>query len=284
MVDAARLRRGHEADDGGADAVRRRGRCGRVRWSWPGARYRRPADREPQVVRGRQRPLLGIAGGGQALPGEEIALVGAGNSAGQAVVFLAPHVKRLTMIVRGAGPGGLDVALPDRPDQVAGERRYPGSIRDGRAPRRSRRRPGRRDRRNRDSGATSNLPARQVFMFIGAEPNTAWLNGCLALDEHGYILTGLRRPRRQCAAPAADEPVARVRNRRCPLRLDQARGLRRRRRSGRRRPNPLDPGRRNHDGVTAAAVTAAAPKAHTRYAPVGEVCRSVLRWRAALVG
>jgi thioredoxin reductase (NADPH) len=28
-------------------------------------------------------------------------------------------------------------------------------------------------------------------MFIGAEPNTAWLNGCLALDERGYILTGL---------------------------------------------------------------------------------------------
>ena len=48
--------------------------------------------------------------------------------------------------------------------------------------------------RNRDSGATSSLPARHVFMFIGAEPNTAWLNGCVALDEHGYILTGLGRP------------------------------------------------------------------------------------------
>jgi len=48
--------------------------------------------------------------------------------------------------------------------------------------------------------------------------------------------------------------------------------------------DPLDPGRRNHDGVTAAAVTAAAPKAHTRCAPVGEVCRAVLRWLAALVG
>jgi thioredoxin reductase (NADPH) len=55
--------------------------------------------------------------------------------------------------------------------------------------------------RNRDSGATSNLPARQVFMFIGAEPNTAWLNGCLALDEHGYILTGLAPAAAQAPLP-----------------------------------------------------------------------------------
>jgi thioredoxin reductase (NADPH) len=31
---------------------------------------------------------------------------------------------------------------------------------------------------------------RQVFMFIGAEPNTTWLNGCVDLDEKGYVLTG----------------------------------------------------------------------------------------------
>jgi thioredoxin reductase (NADPH) len=44
--------------------------------------------------------------------------------------------------------------------------------------------------RNRDSGETTDLPVRHVFMFIGAEPNTAWLEGCLALDNKGYILTG----------------------------------------------------------------------------------------------
>ena len=38
-------------------------------------------------------------------------------------------------------------------------------------------------------------------MFIGAEPNTAWLNGCLALDEHGYILTGLAPAAAQAPAP-----------------------------------------------------------------------------------
>ena len=55
--------------------------------------------------------------------------------------------------------------------------------------------------RNRASGATSNLPVRQLFMFIGAEPNTAWLNGCLALDERGYILTGQGSAAAQAAAP-----------------------------------------------------------------------------------
>jgi thioredoxin reductase (NADPH) len=46
--------------------------------------------------------------------------------------------------------------------------------------------------RNRKTQGTSHLPVRHVFMFIGAEPNTAWLKGCLALDENGYILTGPR--------------------------------------------------------------------------------------------
>jgi thioredoxin reductase (NADPH) len=45
--------------------------------------------------------------------------------------------------------------------------------------------------RNNASGEVSRIPVSQVFMFVGAEPNTAWLEGCLSLDEKGYILTGL---------------------------------------------------------------------------------------------
>jgi thioredoxin reductase (NADPH) len=44
--------------------------------------------------------------------------------------------------------------------------------------------------RNRASATTSHLPVRHLFMFLGAEPNTAWLNDCLALDSKGYVLTG----------------------------------------------------------------------------------------------
>jgi thioredoxin reductase (NADPH) len=122
---------------------------------------------------------------------EEIALVGAGNSAGQAVVFLAPHVKRLTMIVRGDGLEAsmsrylidriksLDnVDIRVRSEIVELHGGHAGALESATV-------------RNRATGAMSNLPARHIFMFIGAEPNTAWLNGCLALDQHGYILTGL---------------------------------------------------------------------------------------------
>jgi thioredoxin reductase (NADPH) len=124
--------------------------------------------------------------------GEAIALVGAGNSAGQAVVFLAPRVKRLTLIVRGAG---LETSMSRylverikllenvrvllRSEVVALEGNQAGNL----------------DRVtviDRDSGLTSQLPVRHVFVFIGAEPNTTWLDGRLALDEKGYILTGLQ--------------------------------------------------------------------------------------------
>jgi thioredoxin reductase (NADPH) len=44
--------------------------------------------------------------------------------------------------------------------------------------------------RDRGSGATRQLPVRQLFMFIGAEPNTTWLDGCVELDDRGYVLTG----------------------------------------------------------------------------------------------
>jgi thioredoxin reductase (NADPH) len=46
--------------------------------------------------------------------------------------------------------------------------------------------------RDRSCGATRQLPVRQLFMFIGAEPNTRWLDGCVELDEKGYVLTAAR--------------------------------------------------------------------------------------------
>ncbi len=44
--------------------------------------------------------------------------------------------------------------------------------------------------RDRVSGQTTEIATRHMFMFIGAEPNTGWLAGRVALDEKGYILTG----------------------------------------------------------------------------------------------
>jgi thioredoxin reductase (NADPH) len=122
--------------------------------------------------------------------GEEIALLGAGNSAGQAVVFLAPQVRRLTLIVRGEGlEASMSRYLVDRIKllenvrvlvrselvELQGDRE--GTLEGITVI-------------NRASGQTSRLPATQVFVFIGADPNTKWLHGCLDLDQKGYILTG----------------------------------------------------------------------------------------------
>jgi thioredoxin reductase (NADPH) len=44
--------------------------------------------------------------------------------------------------------------------------------------------------RDRDSGAEASLEACRLFLFIGADPNTDWLNGCVKLDDHGFVVTG----------------------------------------------------------------------------------------------
>lgn len=165
-----------------------------------GARYKRPPITNLKSFEGDSVHYWASPVEARLCAAEEIALVGAGNSAGQAVVFLAPHVKRLTMIVRGDGLEAsmsrylidriksLDnVDIQVRSEIVELHGGHAGALESATV-------------RNRATGATSNLPVRHIFMFIGAEPNTAWLNGCLALDQHGYILTGL-------GAAGAEAPV-----------------------------------------------------------------------------
>ena len=76
--------------------------CARAVVIASGARYRRLDGREPRGVRGLERALLGLAAGGAKLcAGQEVALVGAGNSAGQAAVYLASQVAKVWLLVRG---------------------------------------------------------------------------------------------------------------------------------------------------------------------------------------
>ncbi len=157
-----------------------------------GARYKRAAVANMKPFEGDSVHYWASPVEAKLCAGEQIALVGAGNSAGQAAVFLAPQVKRLTMVVRGEGlEASMSRYLIDRirmlenvevlvNSELAELHGEPiGHLRGATV-------------RNRRTLETSHLPVRHVFMFIGAEPNTAWLNGCLALDEKGYILTGPR--------------------------------------------------------------------------------------------
>jgi thioredoxin reductase (NADPH) len=121
--------------------------------------------------------------------GQEIALVGAGNSAGQAAVYLASQAKKVWMIVRGKSLAAtMSRYLVDRIEglpnvEVLTETQITAlSGHDGILERVC--------WRNR-AGQETTLPIRHVFLFIGADPNTDWLAATgVALDGKGFILTG----------------------------------------------------------------------------------------------
>jgi thioredoxin reductase (NADPH) len=123
--------------------------------------------------------------------GEEIALVGAGNSAGQAVVYLSPRVKHLHLVVRGDGLEASmsrylieriaalpNVTLHTRTEVIA----LRGDALSGLTG---------ATFRHRDDGSQWSGPLRHLFLFVGAEPNAQWLQGCaIEVDAHGFICTG----------------------------------------------------------------------------------------------
>lgn len=122
--------------------------------------------------------------------GQEIALVGAGNSAGQATVFLAPQVKRLHLIVRGTGlEASMSRYLVDRIAALPNVELHPGTevvALEGDAATGL----GGAVIRNRATGVSVKRPLRHLFLFIGADPNAAWLEGCVAMDDKGFVITG----------------------------------------------------------------------------------------------
>ena len=120
---------------------------------------------------------------------EEITLVGGGNSAGQAVVFLASRAKHVTLVARRPLSATMSQYLIDRieslpnVDVVIGAEvsRLDGA--DGALKG--------VELKCRTSGTETQKPCRYLFSFIGAEPNTDWLQSSgLKLDERGFVVTG----------------------------------------------------------------------------------------------
>jgi thioredoxin reductase (NADPH) len=120
---------------------------------------------------------------------QEIALVGAGNSAGQAVVYLASHAIKVWLLVRGQSlAASMSRYLVDRIEglpnvevitgtEVSGLSGHDGILESVRW-------------RNR-AGAEAEHAIRHLFLFIGADPNTDWLaKSGIVLDAKGFILTG----------------------------------------------------------------------------------------------
>ncbi|MBS7455741.1 FAD-dependent oxidoreductase [Coralloluteibacterium stylophorae] len=155
-----------------------------------GARYRRPRIENLALFEGAGVSYWASPVEARLCEGEEVALVGGGNSAGQAVVFLAPKVRRLHLVVRGPGLEASmsrylieriaalpNVELHVRTEIVALEGDAAAGLQAATF-------------RDRDTGETHACPLHHVFLFVGADPNTGWLAGCVALDEAGFVVTG----------------------------------------------------------------------------------------------
>jgi thioredoxin reductase (NADPH) len=153
-----------------------------------GAHYRRPDVPDLAMFEGAGISYWASPIEAKLCAGEEVALVGGGNSAGQAVVFLAPQVRRLHLVVRRPIEKTMSRYLVDRIAALPNVELHVGCeivALDG-------------DRTSGLSsavfratdGTTKNCAMRHLFLFIGADPNTAWLDGCVEMDPKGFVLTG----------------------------------------------------------------------------------------------
>jgi thioredoxin reductase (NADPH) len=154
-----------------------------------GARYRRPDVPNLSTFEGAGISYWATPIEARLCAGEEIALVGGGNSAGQAVVFLAPQVRHLHLIVRRDLSQTMSRYLIDRIAALPNVEIHTGAeIVDLEGDRAS----GLTGAsfRRRDDGSIQRRALRHIFLFIGADPNADWLRGCAQTDEKGFIVTG----------------------------------------------------------------------------------------------
>jgi thioredoxin reductase (NADPH) len=153
-----------------------------------GARYRRLDIPRLERFEGVSVHYAATEAEAQMCRGNEVAVVGGGNSAGQAAVFLAERVAKVYLLIRGGDLGkSMSRYLIDRIErtdniellshvgvsELVGDGALEGTVVE--------------DNR---SGERRTLRARALFVFIGAEANTAWLKRTIALDERGFVPTG----------------------------------------------------------------------------------------------
>ena len=156
-----------------------------------GARYRRPEIDNLERFEGRGVWYWASPVEARLCAQQEVALVGAGNSAGQAAVFLSGHARKVRMIIRGGGLGASmsrylierieatpNIDLMFNAEVVALDGAAEGSLE-------------RITWKSRLSGETDSAELRNLFLFVGADPATNWLGGCgVTLDRAGFVVTG----------------------------------------------------------------------------------------------
>ena len=153
-----------------------------------GAQYRRPPLENLDRFEGSGVYYGATYIEGQLCAGDDLVIVGGGNSAGQAAVFLSGMARKVNMVIRAAGfaesmsrylirriENTPNIEVHPRTEIVALEGDdHLTSIR----------------WRNNETSEIADLPMRHVFLMTGAAPNTGWLAGCVTLDDKGFVKTG----------------------------------------------------------------------------------------------
>ena len=153
-----------------------------------GAQYKKPALENLKKFEG-----LGVYYGAtyieaQLCGNEEVIVVGGGNSAGQAAVYLSQTARKVYMLVRSGGLAEtmsryLIQRISDNPAiELHVNTEIVGLFGDTQLDR--------VDCRDKATGEISSHNIRHVFIMAGASPRTEWLRGCVAMDDKGFILTG----------------------------------------------------------------------------------------------
>ncbi|MET3723596.1 FAD-dependent oxidoreductase [Sphingomonas trueperi] len=154
-----------------------------------GARYRRPDIPDLEAHAGVGVSYWASPIEAKMCANQDIALVGGGNSAGQAIAYLSPHVRRLHLFVRRDLSQTMSRYLIERIAALPNVELHIGTeilglegsplvgLRSVRFRRLS-------------DGSIEQLDLNYLFLFIGADPNSEWLQGCVDTDAAGFILTG----------------------------------------------------------------------------------------------
>jgi thioredoxin reductase (NADPH) len=156
-----------------------------------GARYRRPAVPGLETFEGRGVSYWASPIEAHHCRGQDVVLVGGGNSAGQAAVFLSEHAVRVLVLVRGKGLSeSMSRYLVDRIAATPNIHVHTRTELSGLEP----------DEdgelgfvrwKSRETGLEERHTVGQVFLFVGADPATEWLADCdVALDAKGFVRTG----------------------------------------------------------------------------------------------
>lgn len=153
-----------------------------------GARYQRLAVADLERFEGISIHYAATEAEVQRFEGEDVVVVGGGNSAGQAAVYLAGRTRKVYLLIRGAdlsrsmsqylidrvtSTANIELLANTEVKELSGEELLEGLVVE--------------DNR---SGERRTLDARALFVFIGAQANTDWLHGVAALDNRGFVLTG----------------------------------------------------------------------------------------------